>query len=211
MKGEINMVDVKLKKAYIRSILKENDLKSLDGREFLKYLLKDNEALENIKFVTYFFYETYLKKAGNVRAICLYADGSENMSEHVMYGEFEKNETHSFYCDVVTYPLNETFVAIKFKLSNYTSLLNKSVLEDDVKRFSTKREEKIFTTCTYGRPKKVEYDGEFACYVDEIIEKSIKNYKIEKIKKEIDNALDNKDIQSFNKLTKELESLYETV
>lgn len=207
-------VNLELKKAYIRNLLHDKSVTSLDGQLLLKYLLNDDEALDKTKFVSsWYFHNKIWTRRLNVRAICLYEEplNNEILSECVIYGYEKTNDTDHFLCDVKQFPKNETIIAVRYKMNNRgLDLVYRNVIEDSLEDVNIPTAPMICETTVYTRDDNVIpaiHQEKYSRIASSILDWTVYTYELNKLEEEIDEALDNKDFKLLKDLSKRLTRL----
>jgi uncharacterized protein YpiB (UPF0302 family) len=170
------------KRNFLKWFIQHQQLKRLEARKVIEYILSNFHILEKVSFTE--------KIILNGRTIVISSMNSDEPGFLFYYNQQKTDDVSKALGDLMMNPYENVYIVIHFsgKMLNhrYLQLIENPVIEN-IKQ--------------YERFQKYEKEA------DGIIEKLMLEKEIETIKKQIDEALDQKDAESFNRLTARMKEL----
>ncbi|WP_025027044.1 YpiB family protein [Caldalkalibacillus mannanilyticus] len=170
------------KRSFLKWFLEQHRLKRTDARIILEYILKNHHILENISF------SNKVKVSG--RSIVISSMNSDEIGFRFYNAESKTEDVSKALTSLMLNPTDKVYLILHFhgKLLNqrYTQLVGHSGLEN------LRRNEQF---------------NKYSKEADAIIEKVFREQEIQKIKQQIDEALDLKDAALFESLVQKLKKL----
>ncbi|MCL7747530.1 YpiB family protein [Halalkalibacter alkaliphilus] len=176
-----NWVSASEKSSFLKWFLEQHQLKHKDVRMLLEHILKNHHILENLSFV-----ETVPSKGRTFVISSMHSDKSGFV---YYYNKRKSEDVSKALGDLMSNPAEKVYVKLHFygKQSNHRYL---NLVESQTNSF-----------VQYKQFKEYEKETNF------IIEKALLDQEIEKIRMQIDEALDQNDKPLFNKLVERLQEL----
>ncbi|GAE27072.1 hypothetical protein JCM9140_3184 [Halalkalibacter wakoensis JCM 9140] len=176
-----NWVSTAEKSSFLKWFLDQHQLKHKDARMLLEYILKNHHILENLSFTD------HIPKKG--RTFIISSMNSDKPGFVYYYNNRKTEDVSKALGDLMSNPADKVNIKLHFygKQSNHRYL---QLVESQVNTFVQHKQFK-------------EYEKETTI----ILEKALLDQEIEKVRNQIDEALDANDKPLFNRLVERLQEL----
>ncbi|WZY01691.1 ReoY family proteolytic degradation factor [Bacillus sp. FSL W7-1360] len=175
-----NIVPVVDKKAFLRGFLKKHQLKRRECSWLLNYLMNDDQLMEKVHFLSCC--------EGTPKALIISAQGVDHIPFSFRKNDHVTTDCEKAFHDIRLNRTEEVYIELHFPdTDSYAQYL--SVLEDNPYFPDTERLDAL--------EKKAET----------VLTEAVRTFQQERLRKEIDEALDAGDKVAFMLLTKELNAL----
>ncbi|MBU8907972.1 YpiB family protein [Desertibacillus haloalkaliphilus] len=173
------------KRFFLKWFIKTHRLKRVDSRYLLDYLIKNSHILDHVQFTE--------KNMKSEKMIVISSTQSDEPGFEYYNNHRKTTDVSRAVSDLMEHPTDKVYLLVHFygKMLNhrYLNLIENPALEN------TRRYKKY---------------EEYAKDATKILSHSLDENKLQRLRKQIDQALDRKDKKLFNKLVEELKQYEQT-
>ncbi|WP_100372716.1 ReoY family proteolytic degradation factor [Bacillus sp. FJAT-45037] len=176
-----SIIPIVEKKEFLRGFLQHYELKRRECAWLLNYLMSDDELMERVHFVE--------RAAQTPKALIISATGVETVPFSFHKFKHVTTDAEKAFHDIRLNQTEDVYIELHFNNPKmYPPYL--AVLEDNPYL-----------------PENEEIAQAHQQIAEDLLEKSLKTFRLQQLRKDIDNALDGKDFETFIQLSNDLKEL----